>query len=123
LIGLNVKHSQLLAQVTKASLRPRGSCLKITQELALNQIFLALARRTNASADLNLTLDRLNWEALVQQQDQMAIPSQSVETQGDSAIGVLDAGDPEVFNRIVVVDKVFAQLTDEMDDFNDFGDF
>ena len=65
-----------------------------------------------ADRDL-LFADRLFWPALVLEQHQIAISGQSVGVQGDSAA-------PEATNHRAVVDAVFAQLTDDL---NDFGNF
>jgi hypothetical protein len=92
-----------------ATAQPVPAGLVVTGALA----FQGTAVAAWADRNSNLYLDCFYWPALVLDQDQIALPGQTVETQRDWTL-------PEVSNHLAVVDKVFDQLAN---DFNDFGDF
>jgi hypothetical protein len=94
-----------------ATALPVPAGLAVTGALA----FQGAAVAAWADFKSDLYLDCFYWPALVLQ-DQIAMPAQSIETQ-------LDSAEPEVSNHRAVVDKVFAQLLGEMDNFSDCGDF
>jgi hypothetical protein len=96
------------------------------QQLA-DRLFLALARATDASTDLNplnLSLDVLRDGAALQP-DWLAgqCPPAGARPGMFADASYQQATDQKAgTDRIGVVDKVFAQLANDMDDFSDFGD-
>ena len=92
-----------------------------TPQQLMDRLFLAMARWTEGPADQSTDTF---WTNAVKGEDWLAIPTTTVETRVDSSAVTPEqqTGDQQaVSERIAVVDKVFAQLVDETDDFSDFG--
>ena len=94
------------------------------QQLA-DRLFLALARGTDALAEFNsLSLFQNNLrDVAAQHPDWLALASRSAtESSADTLVSDGAAGQA-VSNHLAVVDKIFAQLADDSDDFSDFGEY
>ena len=93
-----------------------------TPQQLMDRLFLALARWTDAPADQG---QETFWSNAVKGEDWLAIPATRTEARAEISAVTQDqqaADQQAVSDRIAVVDKVFAQLVDETDDFSDFGD-
>jgi hypothetical protein len=110
--------TQLVGQVFQIGSLPLLNTLlhwNSPAQVAVDRLFLALVRETDAPADpnsLNLTQDNL-WNDAALRQKWLTIPTQAdiLETRPFSSANT---------DRTAVVDKVFTQLADDMD-FSDFG--
>jgi hypothetical protein len=92
-------------------------------QLAVNRIFLALARWMESSAAQDNLWEGANW---YQVWPAVPTPITPAESKPDSSAGIPrdQAADQQtVSDEIAVVDRVFVQLKQEMDTFGDVGDF
>jgi hypothetical protein len=97
------------------------------QQLA-DRLFLALARGTDALVEFNslslfqdnprdVAAQHPNWLAMISQSARPAIEASAGTPVENTTTG------QRASDHIAVVDKVFAQLADDSDDFSDFGDY
>src|SRR5207237_110189 len=90
-----------------------------TPQQLMDRLFLALARWTDAPAHQG---QETFWTSTVKGEDWLAIPEARTETRTESSAVTQDqqaADQQAVPDRIAVLDKVFAQLVDETDKFDE----
>src|SRR5262249_26415144 len=114
---------QLAGQVFQLSNVPVLSAAfgSTTPQQLMDGMFLALAWRADAQAEQT---QEVFWTNAVKGEDWLAIPTTAGEMQRESSTveqGQQAADQQAVWDRIAVMDKVFAQVVDETDDFSDLG--
>ena len=113
--------TQLAGQVFQLSNVPVLSAAlgSTTPQQLMDRLFLAMARWTDGPPDQSADTF---WTNVAKGEDWLAIPTTPVETRAESSAATdQQASEQVVSERITVVDKVFAQMVDETDDFSDFG--